>query len=94
MATAAKRTVVLPVEQASYIDALVQSGAYASASDVVVAGLEALQDRNQSIEGWLREEVLPAYDAVQADPSRLIPAEDVWAELQARRARRLKDTGV
>lgn len=54
----AKRIVLLPVEQASYLDSLVQSGAYASESDVVIAGLEALQARDQTIEEWLREEVL------------------------------------
>lgn len=33
--------------------------------------------------GWLREEVVPAYDAWKADPSRAIPAEEVFAELRA-----------
>jgi antitoxin ParD1/3/4 len=38
MPAIAKRTISLPPEQASYIDALVQSGTYASASEVVRAG--------------------------------------------------------
>ena len=93
MSTAAKRTVLLPAEQASYIDSLVQSGAYASESDVVVAGLEALQDRDQTIEQWLREEVLPVYDAMVADPGRGIPLEDVDATIQAHHAKRMRESG-
>ncbi len=34
-------------------------------------------------ESWLRTEVAAAYDAVKADPSRAIPAEDVRAEFEA-----------
>jgi putative addiction module CopG family antidote len=36
-----KRTVSLPPAQASYIDSVVETGAYASASEVVCAGLRA-----------------------------------------------------
>ena len=48
MAAVQKRTISLPVEQASYIDAQVAKGAYASASEVVRAGLRALQDRDDA----------------------------------------------
>ncbi len=46
MTAVCKRTVSLPVEQASYIDAQVTAGIYASASEVVRAGLRALQERD------------------------------------------------
>ncbi len=46
MTAICKRTVSLPIEQASYIDAQVTAGIYASASEVVRAGLRALQDRD------------------------------------------------
>jgi antitoxin ParD1/3/4 len=40
-------------------------------------------------ERWLREEVVPVYDAMEADPTRGIPAEQVLAALRAHRARRI-----
>ncbi len=85
-----KRTFTLPVEQSSFIDQQVQSGSYASASDVVRAGLRALQERDEAVERWLRDEVAPVYDAMKADPSRGIPAEDAFSAVRARHAARLK----
>ena len=85
-----KRSFTLPTEQTSYIDQLVASGTYASASEVVRAGIRALQERDGAVERWLREEVAPTYDAMKADPSRGIPAEEVFATVRARHAQRLK----
>ena len=67
------------------------SGDYASASEVVRDGLRALQSRDAAIERWLREEVAPAYDAVVADPSRAIPAGEVFVSIRALRSKRVKD---
>ena len=53
-----KRTISLPSEHAVYIDNKVSSGAYASASEVVRAGLRALQERDEAVERWLREDVM------------------------------------
>ena len=53
-----KRTFSLPAEQAGYIDSLVATGSYASGSEVVRAGLRALQERDAAVEKWLREEVV------------------------------------
>ena len=85
-----KRTVSLPAAQASYIDALVASGTYASASEVVRAGLRALQERDAVVERWLREDVAQTYDAMQADPGRGLSADQVSAALAAHHAARLK----
>lgn len=90
MAAVEKRTVSLPAEQASYIDAQVAKGTYASVSEVVRAGLRALQERDAAIERWLREEVAPTYDAMRADPSRAIPATRVLQNLRSHHAKRLK----
>ena len=84
MTKVSKRTFSLPDEQAAYIDAKVDDGAYASASEVVRAGLRALQERDAAVERWLRDEVVPTYDAMKADPSQGIPAKAVFAEVRAR----------
>jgi antitoxin ParD1/3/4 len=91
MAAPQKRSFTLPNEQASYIDHLVESGSYASASEVVRAGIRALQERDAVIERWLREDVAPIYDAMTADPSRGIPANQVFDEIRALHEKRLKD---
>ena len=90
MSAAAKRTFSLPVEQADYIDELVRSGSYASASEVVRAGVRALQERDAAVETWLREEVVPVYRAMIADPSLAIPSDEVFAGIRTRHAERLK----
>jgi antitoxin ParD1/3/4 len=87
MAAAAKRTFSLPVEQAKFIDRQVKTGSYASGSEVVRAGLRALQERDAAIDRWLREEVVPVYDAMKANPARGIPAQRVFAEIRAHHAK-------
>ena len=85
-----KRTFSLPTEQSDYIDALVDSGAYGSASEVVRAGLRALKERDQAVERWLHKDVAPVYDAMKADPGRAIPADKVFAAIRKRHAGRTK----
>jgi len=90
MAVTAKRTFSLPAEHAKFIDSQVASGAYASASEVVRAGLRALQERDAAVELWLREQVAPVYDAMKNDPSRAIPAAKAFRRIRARHAKRVK----
>jgi antitoxin ParD1/3/4 len=90
MSSIEKRTVSLPAEHAAFVDAKVSSGAYASVSEVVRAGLRALQERDEAVERWLREDVAPVHDTMKAGSKRGISADKVFAEVRARHARRLK----
>ena len=88
MSATAKRTVSLPHEQSEFIDAKVAAGDYASASEVVRAGLRALKERDAAVERWLRDAVVPTHDAMAADPTRAIPSDQVWDAVAARHAER------
>ena len=91
MGQAEKRTFSLPAEHVTFIDEQVASGSYASASEVVRAGLRALQERDAAVERWLREEVAPVFDAMQLDPARGRSLEEVFGAIRSRHARKLAD---
>jgi antitoxin ParD1/3/4 len=90
MTTVQKRTFSLPSKQAKFIDTQVRAGTYASASEVVRAGLRALQERDAAIEHWLRSEVGPVYDAMRANPKRAVSARKAFAAVRAHHAAKLK----
>lgn len=91
MSSTEKRTFSLPSEHAAFIDAKVSSGAYASGSEVIRAGLRALQERDAAVERWLRDEVVPAYNAIKTDPNRGIAAKTVFDDLRIHHAAALKN---
>ncbi|TIQ28206.1 MAG: type II toxin-antitoxin system ParD family antitoxin [Mesorhizobium sp.] len=86
MSATEKRTFSLPSEQAAFIDQLVQSGAYATSSEVIRAGLRALQERDAAVERWLREEVAPTYDAWKGNPGKGISPEEMAEQARKRHA--------
>lgn len=90
MSRVSKRTFSLPTEQAVYIDSKVESGAYASSSEVIRAGLRALQERDAAVERWLRDEVVPVHDAMKANPERKLSSKSVLSEVRARYAPKRK----
>jgi len=76
---------------AAMVKAKVASGEYATESEVIRAGLRALQARDAAVDKWLRDEVAKSYDEYAADPSIGIPADDIMARLRASyRARQTK----
>ena len=76
-------SITLPHEMAQLVRAKVESGEYASESEVIRDGLRALEMHQRALEAWLREDVAAAYDAIKADPSRAVSAEKVRASLAA-----------
>ena len=83
-------SITLPHEMAQMVRDKVESGEYASESEVIRDGLRALQLHERALETWLKEKVAPAYDAIKADPSRAISAEQVRASLAAARKASLR----
>lgn len=82
-------SITLPHELAKLIKDKVESGAYASESEVIRDGLRALQARDEAVEEWLRREVVPTFDRVESGKEKLIPAEEVFSGVLARhRARK------
>ena len=77
-------SVTLPNEMAAEVRARVMSGEYASESEVIRDGLRALQARERAVDSWLRNEILPAYEAYQADPSDGVSLDEVRADLAQR----------
>ena len=85
-------TVSLPDDMALMVREKVASGDYASEDEVINEALRNLQVHDAMIEKWLREEVVPTYDAYVAAPSEVISIDDVFEGLEARRRAR-KATG-
>ncbi len=73
-------------EMQERVDARVRSGAYASVSEVVRAGLRALEREEAAIETVLYRKVQEALD----DTAPPLPADQIFAELRARHAARVK----
>jgi antitoxin ParD1/3/4 len=74
-------SITLPNEMAELVRAKVESGEYASESEVIRDGLRSLRARDLVFERWLQEQVAPAYDALARDPRRAIAVDDVKGDL-------------
>jgi len=81
--TTQQLSITLPNEMADAVKAKVRTGEYASESEVIREGLRALMERDRAVENWLNSQVGPAYDALKADPSRAVSADQVRARLAA-----------
>lgn len=83
MRTTQSLSITLPHEMAQMVKSKVASGEYASESEVIRDGLRVLAARDQAVDNWLREEVLPIYDEIAADPGKAVPADEAWARIEA-----------
>jgi antitoxin ParD1/3/4 len=82
MSATEQMKITLRTEMAEMVRAKVASGEYASVSDVIADGLEALrQTQSDELESWLRNEVVPACEEYKADPSAALSPEQVRATL-------------
>ena len=88
MRTTQQLSITLPNEMASAVKAKVQSGEYATESEVIRDGLRVLLARDRAVESLLHRQVGPAYDALKADPSRVVTTEHVRARLAAEHSKR------
>jgi antitoxin ParD1/3/4 len=86
MRTTQQMSITLPNDMAEEVRRRVASGEYATESEVIRDGLRALAARERAVDAWLRESVVPAAAALEADPSRALSAADVRQALSRRRA--------
>jgi antitoxin ParD1/3/4 len=86
-------SITLPNEMADVIRAKVATGEYATESEVIRDGLRTLLARDRAVEDWLREKVAPAYDALKADPSRVVSSEHVRSALSNEHKKTLAKKG-
>lgn len=87
MRTTQQLSITLPNDMAAAVKAKVQTGEYATESEVIRDGLRALLARDRAIESWLQHQVGPAYDALKAEPSRAVTIDQVRARLAAEHAK-------
>ena len=87
MRTTQQLSITLPNDMANAVKSKVQAGEYASESEVIRDGLRVLMARDRVVESWLRDQVVPAYDALKADPSRAVGADQVRSRIAAERAK-------
>lgn len=81
MRTTQQFSITLPNELANLVKAKVAGGEYATDSEVIRDGLRAMMARDRAVEHWLVQEVGPAYDALKADPSRALTADQMRLRL-------------
>lgn len=81
-------SITLPNDMAAAVKARVAGGEYATESEVIREGLRALMARDNAVETWLREQVVPAAVALETDPDRALTADQVRRNLAKKRQMR------
>lgn len=85
-------SITLPNEMADVVKAKVAAGEYATESEVIRDGLRTLLARDRAMEAWLREQVVPAAQALKDAPERALSADQVRERLAAKRRSRAGKT--
>ena len=81
-------SITLPNEMADLVKAKVAAGEYATESEVIRDGLRTLLARDRAMEAWLREQVVPAAQALKANPGRALSVGQAREQLAEKRRRR------
>ncbi len=78
-------SITLPNDMAAVVADKINSGAYASVSEVVRDGIRTLLGRDAAVEKWLRQEVVAGYTEYMADPTKGVAADQIMARITTRR---------
>lgn len=82
-------SITLPNEMADSVRAKVAAGEYATESEVIRDGLRTLLARDRAVDAWLREQVVPAAQALKAAPEQALSATEVRKHLATKRSDRV-----
>jgi putative addiction module CopG family antidote len=85
MRTTKQMSITLPNEMAEFVREKVARGDYASDSEVLRDALRVLRERDRAVEAWLRDQVVPAANALRENPERALSADEIRAELKKAR---------
>lgn len=89
MRTTKQLSITLPNNMAEALRQRVDSGEYASESEVIRDGLRALFARDAAVEQWLRTEVVEAYDELRANPDQAIKSAELKKQLKEAREQKM-----
>lgn len=89
MRTTKQLSITLPNNMAEALRQRVDSGEYASESEVIRDGLRALFARDAAVEQWLRTEVVEAYDKLRANPDQAITSAELKKQLKEARGQKM-----
>lgn len=89
MRTTKQLSITLPNNMAEALRQRVDSGEYASESEVIRDGLRALFARDAAVEQWLRTEVVEAYDELRANPDQAITSAELKKQLKEAREQKM-----
>ncbi|GGE16240.1 CopG family transcriptional regulator [Aureimonas endophytica] len=83
----------LPTRIADLVQEKVAAGEYASESEVIAERLEDLLMEDAAIERWLKEDVVPTYDAMMRDPGRGLSLAEARRQIEAHIAKKNEAAG-
>ena len=86
-------SVTLPTDLIDAVEAKVSAGAYASVDQLLHEAVLDRLDRDAGVEDWLRDEVARSYDEYKANPTDVVPVDEIMPRIRATGARRAGSAG-